>query len=258
MYLGERLRDTIPVNQPYAGLVAEAYDLWFPPDAPYPDDAYYRRRIEDVGGTALELGCGTGRLLLRYRAAGLAVEGVDSSPDMLAICRRHADDLGLDLALHEGDMAALDLGRRYDLLYCPAGTFTLLDDADRAAAALRGWREHLVPGGLLLVSLFVPESDFDANYEWRVRRSATRPSDGTTVMVQEAVHCLRDERLHDVLNRIEVWEPNGRLAESWLRRMRLRWWSRDEFEQLLGETGFVGVHSQGGHDEWIAAGHATS
>ena len=48
-----------------------------------------------AGGLALDVACGAGRLLRRYLQAGLAVEGVDSSADMLAVCRQKAAADGL-------------------------------------------------------------------------------------------------------------------------------------------------------------------
>ena len=81
------VRDALPVNQPYDGLVAEAYDVWLPPDGSYDDRDLFRDLIRAGDGPALELGCGNGRLLVGYLADGLDVEGVDSAADMLAICR---------------------------------------------------------------------------------------------------------------------------------------------------------------------------
>ena len=62
--------------------MAEVYDLDPPP---YDDEAYYRRLIEAGGGPALEMGSGTGRLLVPYRKAGLDLEGVEPSADMARI-----------------------------------------------------------------------------------------------------------------------------------------------------------------------------
>ena len=56
-----RLRDRLPVNPPYEGLVAEAYDSWISIDEELPDEAFYTALIAEVGGPVLELGCGTGR-----------------------------------------------------------------------------------------------------------------------------------------------------------------------------------------------------
>ncbi len=127
-----RVRDALPVNRPYDGLVAEAYDCWLPPERDYEDRAFYRDSIERNGGPALELGCGNGRLLVGYRAAGLDVEGLDSSHDMLEICRSHARAAGVDVTLHLADWTTLALARRYATIYNPAGSFMLIVDTDDA------------------------------------------------------------------------------------------------------------------------------
>lgn len=117
MDVGDRVRDALPVNAHYDGLIAQAYDCWLPPDGDYDDRDMYREAIERGDGPALELGCGNGRLLLDYRNRGLDVDGLDSSADMLAICR--ADAAGVDVTLHHADWTSLDLPRRYATIYTP-------------------------------------------------------------------------------------------------------------------------------------------
>lgn len=71
----------------YTGIVA---DLYKPLKSTVRDAMPYIRLIEEYGEPALELGCGDGEPLLDLRRHGLDVEGVDSSADMLARCRRSA------------------------------------------------------------------------------------------------------------------------------------------------------------------------
>ncbi len=61
-----RMVDRLTVNPPYDGLVADGYDAWLPFDAPMGDEALYDELLDGVDGTVLEVGCGTGRLLLRW------------------------------------------------------------------------------------------------------------------------------------------------------------------------------------------------
>jgi SAM-dependent methyltransferase len=254
MDVGDRVRDSLPVNLPYDGLVAEAYDTWLPPDREYQDRAFYRDAIEQGGGPALELGCGNGRLLVGFRAAGLDVEGVDSSYDMLAICAGHARDAGVDLTLHLADWTELGLERRYATIYNPAGSFMLIDDEDVARRALTAWLAHLAPGGRLYVGGGVPWADFDEGWGWRIRRSATRPRDGVTFMVHEAVHCDLDDQLQHVINRHEVWDAEGTLVTTFLRRHRMRWLTGGQMESLLRECGAKHVRMIGTDDEYVAIG----
>jgi SAM-dependent methyltransferase len=246
-----RLRDRLPVNPPYEGVLADAYDAWIPPDDVFADDGVYEHVLTQVGGPTLELGCGTGRPLLRWLAAGHDVEGVDASADMLAILRRHADEQGLEPVVHHGDMAPLDLpGRAYAAIVCPAGSFSLIDDTDRACDALCSYLTHLRPGGVLGLTLFDGTSTPDA-LEWRVRRTGTL-ADGTTMIVNEAIRADRRRQLQVVYNRLEAYAPDdGRLTGTWMRRHHLRWWRRPQIETLLGELGFVEVRSIGDDEGWV-------
>ncbi len=254
MDLGNRVRDSLAVNRPYDGLVAEAYDCWLPPDREYEDRTFYRESIERGGGPALELGCGNGRLLVGYRVAGLDVEGVDSSHDMLEICRTHAREAGVDVTLHLADWTTLALPRRYATIYNPAGSFMLIDDAEAARRAITVWLAHLAPGGSLYVGGGVPWADFDETWGWRIRRSATRATDGVTFMVHEAVQCDFDQQLQHVVNRHEVWDAEGKLLTMFVRRMRMRWWTGGQLESLLRECGATHVRMIGTDDEYVAIG----
>jgi len=255
MDLEELVRDRLPVNPPYDGWVAQAYDVWLPPDGNYSDRDIYRGIIAEGGGPALELGCGNGRLLIGYAQDGLEVEGVDASADMLAICAGHAREAGVTVPLHHADWLTLALGKQYATVYVPAGSFALLDDVDDARTALVAWRDHLRPGGQLVLSAGEPPPVTDY-YEWRVRRSGTRASDGLTFMVHEAIAADTDAQLHHDLNRHEVWDRNGELVTTFIRRHRIRWWKQEQLVQLLTECGYVDAISRGSDDGYLAIGRA--
>jgi SAM-dependent methyltransferase len=240
----------LPVNDPYDGVVAEAYDTWLPVDEMWPEEVAYREVLALATGTILELGCGTGRPLLRWLAEGLDVEGLDASADMLDILRRHAEQRGLEPTLHHGDFAPLALGREFGAIVCLAGTFMLIDDQARAESALHSYFAHLAPGGLLGLSLGLSSSGPDSSMVWRLRRTGTSDA-GVTYVVHEAVHADEDESVEVVYNRIETYDAGGRLLDTTMRRHRLRWWPRAEFEQLLARVGFVEVGSVGGEQAWV-------
>ena len=256
MDLEDRVRDALPVNEPYDDLVAQAYDTWLPHDAEYGDADYYRSAIERGGGPALELGCGNGRLLLQSPAAGLDVDGIDSSADMLAICAAHAAAMGISITLHHADWASFDFEKRYATIYNPSGSFSLIGDDDGARQAMGTWMRHLAPGGHLLIAMGVPRADFDARWEWHVRRSATRKSDGVTFMVHEAIRCEVEAQVCHNLQRHELWDARGRLVTTFMRRHRLRWWTSEQMEQMLVESGAARVRRYGTDDEFIVVATA--
>ena len=76
-----------PPAYEYHGLMAEAWDLLRGDTSGWDDRPFYLELIRRFGEPALDVGCGTGRLLLDYLAEGIEIDGVDVSPDMLAVCR---------------------------------------------------------------------------------------------------------------------------------------------------------------------------
>ena len=72
---------------------------------------YFKKLIETSGQPALDLGCGSGRLLLHLLQAGLDADGCDYSEDMLAVCRKQAAQKGLSPRLYAQAMHELDLPR---------------------------------------------------------------------------------------------------------------------------------------------------
>lgn len=134
------------------------------------DLPFYLDVAQEYGGPMLELGCGTGRVLLPcLKAVGAAV-GVDLSPAMLAAARaRIADeDLGPgSVEVVEGDLRTVRLGRRFPLVIMAGQPlFHLRTDADWEAA-LATVREHLAPGGRWVTGVPVPRFDEMSRYSER-------------------------------------------------------------------------------------------
>jgi SAM-dependent methyltransferase len=128
-----------------------------------PEIAYFQKYVE-AGQPALDVGCGTGRLLIPYLRAGLDVDGCDVSPDMLALCRERAEAEGLSPTLRAQAMHQLDMPRTYRTIYI-CGSFGLGGRRGHGEEALRRIHDHLEPGGALVLDNEVPYSG-----DWRWRR----------------------------------------------------------------------------------------
>jgi SAM-dependent methyltransferase len=84
----------------YRGLMAEAWDVLRGDTSDWEDRFFFLEVIKQSGQPVLDVGCGTGRLLLDYAAQGIDIDGVDNSPEMLALCREKAAAQGLSAALY--------------------------------------------------------------------------------------------------------------------------------------------------------------
>jgi len=117
--------------------------------------AYFRTAIQRFGEPALDLGCGTGRILIPLLREGFDVDGVDVSPDMIAEARAEADRLGLRTSLRVQPLHELEAERRYRTAFM-CGVFGLGGRRDRDREALRRIHDLLEPHGALVIA----EHDF--------------------------------------------------------------------------------------------------
>jgi SAM-dependent methyltransferase len=143
------------------GLVAR----WWVNKQADPDElSFYRNAIREFGQPALDLACGTGRLLVPLLAEGLDIDGVDLSEDMLDGCRERAAAAGVAPRLWAQPMHELDLTRRYRTIYV-CDSFGIGGSHRDDRQALRRIHDHLVPGGAVVISTGFPYDDED---EWRL------------------------------------------------------------------------------------------
>lgn len=119
---------------------------------------FYRKIIERSGEPALDLGCGSGRLLVPFLQAGLDVDGSDISADMLTVCQGYLDAAGVETGLYHQAMHELDLPRRYWTIFA-CGVVGLGGQKRLTQRAMRRCYEHLRPGGTFAFDYQVPWND---------------------------------------------------------------------------------------------------
>ena len=175
---------TAEMGDTYYGLVAEGYDTYLA-QVDFGDLECWRSLLREANGPALELACGTGRLLLPLRAEGHTVEGLDASAEMLAICRAKLAARRLDATLHHAAMENLSLPTRYGAIFCAAGSLSLLTSEAAQRQVLCASLRHLGAGGIAAFAMF--DATPPGSPGRRLRREGRRP-DG-------AVHRVWEERL---------------------------------------------------------------
>ena len=120
------------------------------------------------GGPVLELAIGTGRVALPLAERGVVVEGVEASPEMVALMRAKPGGDGIPVTI--GDMADVPVTGPYRLVYLVFNTLFNLVDANRQLDCFRNVARVLAPGGAFVIEAYVPDpADFDRDEQLQVR-----------------------------------------------------------------------------------------
>lgn len=221
----------------YNGLDAEFYDELL--EGEIDDLPLWRELLTATTGWCLEVGCGTGRVLLPLLKEGFRVEGIDSSSHMVDLLQMKAKQEGLPAEVQVQAMESMDLPRNYSLIFIPGFSLQMVDSREAVGAALQKFHDHLHPGGKLAVSLFFPweELEDDEAGEWRLRKMVKR-LDGSRLYCYQSTNLDASEQTVVVSNRYELHDANHQKTGEEFREVRLHWFYPHEFHLLLEEYGF--------------------
>jgi len=223
------------------------------------DDAGFWQAMASAAGDGpiLELGCGTGRVLLPLARAGFDITGLDLSAEMLERCRAKLQseppEVSDRVRLLQADMTSFDLGRRFAAIICPFAGFQQLRTVEQQLASLDRCRSHLLPHGRLVLDLPNPDpapptyardepgdgEDTAQLVEW---------TDGRQIRWWMTVTDYeRSQQCNECEVTYEISEADGvtrRITETIL----LRYVFRYELEHLLVRAGFRIVALYGDYD----------
>lgn len=234
--------------------VAEFYD-YVVPHATRGDVEFYVDEALAADGPVLELGCGTGRVLIPIARAGVTIDGLDASTAMLHHCRARvaaeAPDVQSRVTLHEGDMRRFEIVRRFALVTIPFRPFQHLLTVDDQLDCLRAVHKHLRDDGRLILDLFNPSLDLLVNRPPGVEMPEGPPfqmPDGRRVARSfRVVDPNRFEQVNGIELIYDVTDANGR-SERRVHAFRMRYLFRYEAEHLLARSGFVVEQLFAGYD----------
>lgn len=237
---------------------ADLYDLLF---QDYTDDLdFYLGLAKAAHGPSLDVGCGTGRVLLRALEAGLDMDGLDESPEMLDRLRANAAARGLSPRVALADMRSFRMPRRYAGILIPFNAFAHLLTSDDQVAALHTCRDHLLPGGRLVFDVFSVTTPMLATpvAEPVLELETTNPATGLGLR-------LYDGRRLDVATQtqhshiaIEELDAGAQVLRTHRFVTVVRWTHPIEMELLLRLAGFTRWEITGGFDGRPAAEHPGS
>jgi SAM-dependent methyltransferase len=222
------------MSQPYLSLEAELHDAFWDAEDDGSEVRLMAAFLRKYPGPALEVGSGSGRLMFPLVKMGHDVEGLELSPDMLALGAARANRMGVKPVVHEGDMTSWSAGRCYASLLAPAFTLQLAADPE---TALRHWHGLLEKHGSLYLTVFMPYAELLGDLpenQWYPDHQVTLP-DGREGLL-ETRHRL--DRGKQLLHREHRYSLSGDPPTTHESRQTIRWIEHTEMLALLEKTGF--------------------
>ena len=223
--------DTIPDF----GLLYDSVPLY----AARTDVGFYVDEAKAAGGRVLEVGCGTGRILLPIARAGCAITGIDGSKQMLERCRVNlaAEPAAVQsrITLAQHDMRDFNLAEQFTLIIAPFRVVQHLTTIDDQLQFLATVARHLAPQGRLVFDVFNPRFDILVGADGVEREDTPeqRLPDGRTF--HRAYRIARVRWIDQVSEAELVYYVDGK---RYVQAFEMRWYLAAELRHLLARAGF--------------------
>jgi SAM-dependent methyltransferase len=210
------------------------------------DVAFYVEEAMTSGSPVLELGCGTGRILVPVAENGVAIVGLDASADMLGIARAKLAACRADVRqrarLVRADMRDFELPERFRLVAIPYRAFLHNLDVEDQLRTLERAREHLTTDGRLILNMFDPSVRLLAagrsSRPLHDDKEIRHPRTGNRVVVREDFRYDLARQLVDGAFDYDELDAGGRVVRTTHAPLTLRYVFRYEMEHLLARAGF--------------------
>jgi SAM-dependent methyltransferase len=225
------------------------------------DVPFYVEEAARAGGPVLEVGCGTGRVLLPTARAGAAVTGVDGSAAMLARCRERLaaepEAVRARVSLRHADARALDLGATFALVTAPFRVLQHLVTVDDQLRCLAGVARHLAPpgrgqaGGRFVFDVFNPHyaaMTVDRSAEAEDTAETPLPDGRTLRRTARVVRVRWTEQVSEVELIYYVRPAGGGEPARYVQAFDMRWYTPAELVHLLARAGLRVEAVYGGFD----------
>jgi SAM-dependent methyltransferase len=201
---------------------------------------FYTDLAKRAAGPVLDVGCGTGRVMLPCLQTEVDIDGLDAFEPMLARLRQSAARLGFSPRLYRADMSDFQLPRRYALIIVPFNTFTHNLTQEAQITCLECCRQHLLPGGMLVFDVAFPGLHWiGAEQNCRVLEcERTDPRNGRTLKMFDTRSFDRVRQIQHSITEVESVGLDGSVDRLQRSEFDMRWLYKEEAALLLRHTGY--------------------
>ena len=207
---------------------------------------------DGIEGQVLEIGCGTGRVMLPLLQHGRRVSGIDISPVALELAGARLKSGGFagQAALHLADMSHFDLpDKNFALALVPINTFMHCQSVADQQAALKAIYRHLRPGGRLIIDLFhpTPQMLLASDGELLLEQTWVDELSGQSMQWFVSRRLQLGRQVQDVTFILDEIRDDGTIHRALL-TFSLRYVHRYEMLLLLEQAGFQKTEILGDYD----------
>jgi SAM-dependent methyltransferase len=134
--------------------------------------ACFGKHVPGKVNRLFEPACGTGRLLVKFAAAGYKVSGLDLNPKAVKFCNERLERAGYPQSTFVGDMCDFTLPKPVDAAFNTINSFRHLGTEQQAKDHLVAMANCLRPGGIYVLGLHLTPTSVEPLQEesWSARR----------------------------------------------------------------------------------------
>jgi ubiquinone/menaquinone biosynthesis C-methylase UbiE len=232
------------------------------------DIPFYIEIFKDIEAPILELGCGTGRLLIPLAKEGHKITGIDISQKMLDIAKKKLSledpEIRNMVSLIKGDMRSFELNTLFGGVLIAFNSFMHLLTIEDQDKCLESIYRHLIPRGRLIISIAnmspeVTESSkeyYHHNSLFWIDRWQGYLQKYETRLIDPVHQLIKLNTFYDIIDRYNK-------VTRYVREMLLRYFYRYEMERifiihkfkveaLYGDYDFSSFKSESPYMIWVA------
>lgn len=220
----------------YKGLEARLHDVFWDVEAGGIELELIKGHLDGSKERCLEIGCGSGRILLPLREAGYQVDGNDVSLEMLNLLEQNEGG-SPPVGLFHGKTTDQEVSQ-YAHYLIPAFTFMLMSEGE-GEEMLTYLSENTAAGSSLYLTIFMPWAEICGELEegeWYKDHEAKR-ADGSVAQCRTQFEIDRTRQQLKRKHRYSLKAANGKKETSESEQL-LRWYSYQEMMLLLRNTGW--------------------
>lgn len=220
------------------------------------DAPFYVELAKQSKGPVLEIGCGTGRVLIPTARAGIEIHGVDNSAPMLDILNqklaREESCVRGRVSLHPGDMRDFRLNRQFPLVTIPFRPMQHMFTVEDQLKALASAAAHVSENGLLVFDVFYPKFDRLARgLGEEMLEAEWSPGPGTLVRRYYRKDAIDKTNQNFTLTFLFRTYRDGQFVSEEAETLKMSFYTYPHLRALFLQTGLEAVAEYGSFDKTL-------